>query len=340
MRKEVTTAAILWLAMLSIIPIAAGADRPAKPPTATKPSPASPCDKLDRAVDPTAGATARLEACLAAARCALVVECARPLSLNLMGLERSDKRILATVDRGFHHLDCAASALQDLPKVFDDEVVLAAEDRIEMLRAFAKMFRALAGEGSSKEDKALLTDACIGLALYVDDPVVGIAGAAKFWQGAAYRRAGRPERTLQLLRPAIGTGASGRVDFLMSVERCRALADLDRFPAALSLSLRVDAFVGQWFKDESEAIRSRAKQTLGWIRAKIYRRWAEVLRKQGKPDRARAAEVEARKALGDITSPLSPGRLLLLDETIVVLSEWRSDGGVETSKSRNIEKSK
>ncbi len=332
MRKEAMTAATLWLAMFSILPIAmgsiaVGSDRPARPPTVSKPSPASPCDKLDRAVDPTAGATARLEACLSAARCALVVECAGPLSLDLMGFEKGGKRILATVDRGVHHLDCAATALQGLPEGFDDEAVLAAEDRIEMLRAFAKMFRALAREDSSKVDKARLTDACIGLALYVDDPLAEIAGAAKFWQGAAYRRSGRPERTLQLLRPAIGSGASGRVDFLMSVERCRALADLERFPAALSLNLRVDQFVGQWFKEEPEAIRSRAKQTLRWIRAKIYRRWAGVLRKQGKPDRAKAAEVEARKALGDLPSPPPPARLLLLDETIVGLSEWRPEDG-------------
>ncbi|MFQ5411830.1 MAG: hypothetical protein ACE5EC_06015, partial [Phycisphaerae bacterium] len=84
---------------------ASGVDRSSKPTSSTHPSPTSPCDLQERAVDPNAGAPARLRTCLAAARCALVIESAKPLSLELLGIGTPDDRYRKTIDRGVRHLD-------------------------------------------------------------------------------------------------------------------------------------------------------------------------------------------------------------------------------------------
>lgn len=294
--------------------------QPAK--TGALKSASSPCASVERATKAATGAAGKARAHIAAAKCALVLECAAPLSAELVGTGGSGVRMEGMVDRGLNHLVEATKALQRLPDDFDLEERQTLEDRIEMLRAFAAMFAVLAEADGSEEAKKRLTDACINLAIYVDDANPGVVDSAKLWQGAAYRRAGRPDRALQLLLPVLGTSPEGPVAFLARIERCRALADRGQYVSALSLSMKLDARIESWFEQEPKETRKKAADTIRWIRVDIHRRWAAALRAKGNEVRAKAAERRAREILGKDAFPPPSDRWLNLNETIAGLRDW------------------
>ena len=196
-------------------------------------------------------------------------------------------------------LKVAAEALAQLPDGFGEDRRRLLQDRVDMLGAFAELFAALDTADGSQRATERLTDACIGLAVFVDDANLGIAESAKLWQGVAYRRAGRADRTLNLLRPAIGSLHSNRVDFFTRTERCRALVDEGRFVAAQSLAMRLEKRVNIWLVKEDDSARKRAAESLRRLRGEIYKRWADDQRKRGEEDRAKAAEAEMRRILTD-----------------------------------------
>ncbi|MFQ5429057.1 MAG: hypothetical protein ACE5E1_02000 [Phycisphaerae bacterium] len=146
-----------------------------------------------------------------------------------------------------------------------------------------------------------------------------VVRSAKLWQAAAYRRAGRPDRALQLLAPGLAATSCDRIGFLARIERCRALADGGRYVAALSAALRLGARVEDWFKNEDAATRKRARNTLLAIRVETFKRWAADLRKNGDTDSADRAEVDAKR-IADKRA--GTGEWLSLTETIAGLADW------------------
>ena len=76
-------------------------------------------------------------------------------------------------------------------------------------------------------------------------------------------------------------------------------------------------------KDEDEASKSLAADSLRWVRAMIHREWAASLRKSGEPERAKTAEEAAAKIVGDQAFPIPPEKWLRLSETIADLPEWK-----------------
>ena len=282
----------------------------------------APCTSLERAVAKAETPLEKIESHLAAARCLLVRQCAPHLSRELSGSPSAGKALVAIAERSRTLLASATEAMGILPDDFDDGARQAFEDRIDMLRAFAKMFAVLGQEGDVEAVRRKLTDACIGLATYVDDANAGVVESAKLWQGAAYRRAGRPNRALQLLVPALAPSTSSRVDFLTRIERCRALADSGSYVAALSLALKLADATEAWFEDDDQAVRKKAADTLRWVRADILQRWAAALRNQGKDARANAAEAEAKTILGKRPFPPPAEQWLSLTETIAGLPDW------------------
>lgn len=304
----------------------------------TAPTEADRCAALMQAMTNAATPLARVRCGLAAARCAIVLECASPLSRELHGLVPNREALSSGVATGNDCLKVAAEALEQLPDGFDEDRRRILQDRVDMLRAFADLFAALAAADGSQRAAQRLTDACIGLAVFVDDANRGIAESAKLWQGVAYRRAGRADRTLNLLRPAIGSLRSSRVDFFTRMERCRALVDAGHFVAAQSLAMRLEKRVNTWLIKENDAARKRAADGLRLLRGEGYMRWAADLRKRGEEDRAKGAEDEMRRVLGDANLLPSLDDVLLLDQAIVGLPDWETTEPAPTTQAAGAPK--
>ena len=312
----------------------------AYPPTTSRPD--KPCQALIRAATGAATPLDKAQLALAAARCAIVRQCAGPLSLELNGLTTDRAALAKAATDGKKYLDIAADALGRLPADVDETRRRTLQDRIDMLRAFADVFLALAQRAGSpsapadSDDAAQtakrLTDACVGLAVFVDDPNPGIAQSAKLWQGVAYRQAGRPDRTLNLLLPAIASLRSSRVDFFIRLERCRALSNKRLFIAALSLVMKLEKRVNVWLASEDQQARTRAADSLRSLHADILRRWAVDLRTSGHEDRAKAAEAEMQRVLGDRGEAARIDQLLTLDRTVAGLPAWENAGKAPTTR--------
>ncbi len=294
--------------------------QPVRPKAATTESVSFPCAALDQAAAGGESGVDLVEGCLAAARCLLSVECAGPLSAELHGTRTGRPRLAVAVDRAGLHLDRAAVALEATAIKADARQKFA--ERVELLRAFAATFSALASDDGSDAAAARLTDACIGLSAFVDEPRLELVESVKLWQAVAYRRAGRPDRALRLLRPALGRLSFTRVDVLSRMLRCRILADRGMYPAALSLAQKLGKWTDVWPGDEGKQLAPRAAASLRLLRADIHRRWAQALRDDGQPQRAAAAERRAAEIIGADEKTLAPDRLLYLDEAIAGLSTW------------------
>ena len=296
------------------------------------------CDALVQEMKKAATPLARVERGLAAARCAIVLSCAPPLSRELYDFAPDPGELASSAATGKACLKGVADALRQLPRGFDAERRRILQDRVDMLNAFAELFSALGAADGSRHATTRLTDACIGLAVFVDDSNPGVAESAKLWQGVAYRRAGRAGRTLNLLRPAIGSLHSSRVDFFTRMERCRALVDEGRFVAAESLAMRLEKRVNTWLLKEHDSARKRAAESLRRLRGVIYKRWASDLRSHGKEDRAKAAEDAMRRILGDASSPPTFDEVLPLDQTIAGLPEWKMTEPAPTTQAAGASK--
>lgn len=194
------------------------------------------------------------------------------------------------------------------------------EDRIALLRAVAEMFLAIAHDDGSAAAEQRLIDACGDLALYTTDANEALVESLNLWRGAAYRRAGRPERTLQVVRPIIAVPAAKRQGFLARIERCRALNATGNHVAGLALCLRLNARVEAWLSNEGPNAAAQGADTLRFVRIELLRDWAAALRAEGQPDGAASAESQAQKLLADDPFPPPPQRWLQLDATLAGLS--------------------
>ena len=275
----------------------------------------SPCAKADKRFESADTSSERIRAALAVARCVLAVESAPALSSLIYESHFDGRKLAKIVSRARSRIKIASGELDRLPADFDEDTRATFEDRIDMLRAFADTFAALAvADGSSKANQKL-TEASVGLAIYADDPEPGIVESAKLWQGVAYRAAGRPDRALRLLRPALGSLSSNRADLMARMERCRALADRGQFIAAISLAMKLERQAAEVLAEDKDLLKS-ATETFRWIRVRIMRRWAAELRERGKIAEAKDVEQTAGDVLGDLHESHSVDRRLNLTEAI------------------------
>lgn len=277
------------------------------------------CRELEVGIAAAADPLAASRACIEAGRCVLVRQCAGPLSARLAGCDETGESLVSSASAGLALLDQAASLLKTVRG--DSDEVGELTGQVEMLRAFGEMFAAMGADGSREEVSKRLLSACNLLAPYLDDPDEGIVESAKLWQGAAYRRAGRPDRALQVLRPAVDVPASRRIGVLARLERCRALGDTGSHAAGIALCHRLAARVDAWLTEEDEATRKRASDAVRYVQAALLRDWAMKLRREGQEERASQAEREARRVLGADVWPPGCDRWLLLDESIKGVSK-------------------
>lgn len=278
------------------------------------------CDEYAARIKATGTPSEKCRAYVAMARCILVVECAPPLSDALRG--DHNEALARRAAEGLKNLQEASDLLAGMAD--DDEPADADELRrwIDLLQSFGGVFAALGGQDGSTRSNERLIDACGGLALYFDDSKKEIAESAKFWQGVAYRRAGRPERALQVLRPAIASPESGRIGLLSRLERCRALADRAEYAAAIALTMRLASRVDTWLDAENEETRRQAADSVQALRVELFRGWAAKLQDEKRQDQADAALAEAKKLT---RGEPGPPRGLALAESIAGVSSLKSN---------------
>lgn len=256
---------------------------------------------------------------LAQARHELVEDCASDLSRLALGLEVDDGQLLERIREARRLLDEAEAALKSSPQA---ETLSNVQDRIDLLRAFAAIFEAIAQADDSAPSNRRLTEAGVQLAAFADDPNTGIAESAAFWQSVAYRRAGRIDRSLQLLPPRLTMPRHGRLALFGQIQRCRALARTGRHAAALPLSLRLEVRVPLWLGEESAEVQRAAESSLRWVRIEILRDWASRLKESGDSDLAKEVEQRAKTLLADDAWPPPDDEWFSLDESIAGLDAW------------------
>ena len=259
--------------LLSLLLFASGAfavpttqDADADPPKTTSPS-SAPCADLVVEIGAADAPIERANAGLAAAQC-LLTRTSAPILTRLVAVQsvRRDD-LLRCSDESLKLIESASREL-DAAELDDDEKYEKLE-ALDRLRAFAEMFAALAADPDADDTKRRLTDACIGLALYADDPREQIVESAKLWQAVAYRLAGKPDRALQVLRPVLETPSARTIGFYSRVTRCRALADRQDYAAAIALALRLEPRVDAWFDDRDRTTRKFVADSMRWLKIEL-----------------------------------------------------------------------
>jgi hypothetical protein len=260
----------------------------------------------------------------------IATEFAPPLSSLLHGTPPAT--IATTVDplieQARTRLDEAERCISADESDADEDTVWELTDRLQMLRGFLDLFAALVRNDDTEEARERLIDACNGIAFYLDDNNSDIVESAKFWQGVAYRRAGRPKRTVQTLRPVLTAPHDFRMGLLARLEHCRALADMNRHAAGLALALKIEVRLDAWFKDNDADVRRRASESLRAVKIELLRGWADELENNGDRNTAENARREAKVLLDADPWPLPHDRRLALDRAINGISGWKTEAAV------------
>lgn len=293
---------------------------PGTSPTSQIRVPEDPCD--ESSIKPGAKPLDQCRAHLARGRCILVLRCAPLLSKGLIVDGDWNDELARAASLGLAELDAAAKAKEEAEKEDKNQDLAPLETQLDLLRAFGRLFAALGDDPKKPETKTSLLEACDGLAAYLDDGSLGIVDSARLWQAAAYRRTGRPDRALQMLRPTLTPPSRPRIGFWNRIQRCRALSDRGEHAAAISLALQLSTRVGAWFDDESPAARRQAVQTIDQLRADLYQGWADRLRKDGKTAQADTASQQAEEIRRKYDKP--PEQLPLV-ESIADVPELKSE---------------
>ena len=255
---------------------------------------------IDPCTDPASTArthTSPLERCKALysqARCILVIQCAPLLSKGLMTDQDWDSELTRLAERAIATLHALTEAMPKA-KTGQNEDPSDWESHIEVLLEFGRIFAALGKDPEKSETKEALMEACNALAPYLDDNDAGLVESVRLWQAVAYRRVGRGDRALQILRPALAPPSSPRIGIWSRIERCRALADRGENAAAISLALQLMARVGSWFGNDTPETRTQASQTIDQLRGDLYQQWADRLRADGKASQADSASRQAEE---------------------------------------------
>ena len=321
-RYRIAALSLLAVASVSSSIVILHAESPSAPPPDTEP-----CLKARAELSTARTPEMRQAATVRLAECLLSIAAAKPLSMELMGDASGRRRLLATADEALSLLRSdAAQAAGDR----STEHQQALRERIDMLRAFATTFRAIAANDESDASKSALMTACVELAIYTDDADRQIATSAKLWQAAAYRRAGRADRTLQMMWPALARNDGSIADFFARLERCRALSDAGRHVASATLAIKIEGRIDEWLSDESQDVRRAARGSVRQIRAEITDRWADALKADGHDEDAASARASAGQLRRETLRDNDPA--LILDTAVADMTTAKSDARHATSQ--------
>jgi hypothetical protein len=237
----------------------------------------------------------------------------------LAGSNAADAELTAAANSAMILLDRASQYIEHDGAQAPDRRELV--NRIESLRAFGNLFVALGRPAGDDAASKELLAACTRLAPSLDEPDAELVESAKLWLGFAYRRAGRPDRTLQVVRPIVTAPTSRRIGLLARLQRCQALGETGRHAAGIALCERLAVRADAWLAREDEATRLRASESIRCVRIELLRGWANELRRAGEADRATAAEVEVAKLRGSESDSSPPDRRLVLEIAVAGLPE-------------------
>jgi hypothetical protein len=301
----------------------------AEPTTATQPARTHPFSKKG-----PAGDRARCQVMLEMNRRFLVEKSARQLTRVLIGQDQDVEPLLHSMRNIHRMMGLAGGLIRRLPA--DDDETLKLKRISDLIAAFSESFTALAMDDDGSETKQALLDSAVGLALYLDDENRAVVESAKLWQGVAYRRAGKPERALQVLHPVLTTPEARHIGLYARLERCRALADRGDYAAALAVAQRVAARVDPWFEEMDAETRRQAADSVRWTRIELLGRWGDELRRLGQEELAAETEGEANRLIGSDVYPPPMERWLALTETVsgipqIPLPKAHDDAADETS---------
>lgn len=284
-----------------------------RPAPATQP--ADPCAKAASAVAESVTDAEHLEAQLALARCRISIGCAVPLSARLSGGEDAPAGLSREAEAGLEATRRARAHLEKARSGMSPDAAAEAEAEVELLESFGGLFAALGGDLRTKAAQDRLIDRCSPISLYFEESDGRLVESARLWQGVAYRLAGRPERALQALRPVLSAPADVRIGLWARLERCRVLADMQEYAAAIALAQRISARVDGWFEGADRASRKQAEDSVRWLRVELWRKWASKLSKDGRAAEAETAEKQAAALLGADRFP--PAAWLMLTDAFV-----------------------
>ncbi|MFO0974630.1 MAG: hypothetical protein U1A27_14495 [Phycisphaerae bacterium] len=223
------------------------------------------------------------------------------LSRELLGVASTADR-KSVVERVRAASELLASADGHV-KASKQEVPDELADRLATAHAYAELFGAVfsgprrpiptqpASQPTSPVDERIIA-ACRGLASLIDDGKPPVAAGARLWQAAAYRRAGRADRALQVLPLASAPMTVVPLDIFSRLERCRALADLGQPAAAIALLMQLDtdSRLGQALPNSE---RGAARHALALLHAQILDRWADSLSEADRRDNEAALREQA-----------------------------------------------
>lgn len=263
-------------------------------------------------VDAAASANRRIQERLNEANRILTLDTAPPLFRELCEDPSARPALLAVARRAQQQLDDAS---RELAKLAASESRDALEVQRDQLTSFVNLFAALGELTQTPASRQRVIAACGELATLFDVEDKRIAESAKLWQGAAYRRAGRSDRALQVLRPVLARPASPAAGFWARLERARALCDEKRFAAGAALCLRLESLSADWFKDAPEDA-AAARRTAQQVRAAILAQWAKDLESREQAGVARETAARARTLAESLVRVPETRRLLGLKRAV------------------------
>ncbi len=289
-------------------PVGPGIRACAQPPNTTQSAAAVTQEHVDVAASADRGIRERL---LEANRI-LTVDTTPALFRELCEDTSARPALLAAVRRAQQQLDDAS---RELAKLAASESRDALEVQRDQLTSFVNLFASLGELTQTPASRQRVVAACGELATLFDVEDKRIAESAKLWQGAAYRRAGRSDRALQVLRPVLARPASPAAGFWARLERARALCDEKRFAAGAALCLRIESLSADWFKDAPEDV-AAARRTAQQVRAAILAQWAKDLESRGQAGVARETATRARTLAESLVRVPETRRLLGLKRAV------------------------
>ena len=120
-------------------------------------------------------------------------------------------------------------------------------------------------------DQTVARRAASGLAVLLEDPRPSVAITAGLYQSLLYEQAGRANRALEVLGPALREvpQQAAVVGFFSRLQRCRMLRDQDQPVAAWALLTLLQARCDQWFTDSQLSQAAQAAVLLAQVRLAV-----------------------------------------------------------------------
>lgn len=235
---------------------------------------------------------------------------ARPATRLLLGLETTDDRraIVAAAEKASEHIERARQLLEEVEPQADEDKRLKRRllQMSDTVAAFVELFGAVRlGPDTDEATAETWRKAGRGLAVARESLEPQVAAAAQLWQAYALDRAGRRERALEVLAPALAKPEELPYDLLSRLLRMRLVADSGEYAAAVGLLARMEWALNDWM-DNRDQRRNNARRLVGLLRHKIVTTWLRHLRDAEQVEAAAHLEpmlAEIERGFAEIKQP-------------------------------------